>query len=59
MHLLPENVLANLLSEGFAIGAWVSLWHPFQTLFFDWLPLYEEKKKYSRLRDMKLSFKYF
>lgn len=54
-----DHVLIHLLAGGLEVGAWVSLWHPIETLLYDWLPLYEDKKKFSRLRDMKIEFKYF
>jgi hypothetical protein len=53
-----ESVILHLLGEGFWVGSWVSLWHPIEMLLYDWLPLYEEKKKYSRLLDLKIKFKY-
>jgi hypothetical protein len=53
-----DNVFVNMLSEGMAVGSWVSLWHPIQTLLYSWLPLYEDKKKFSKLLDVKIRFNY-
>lgn len=57
-NISEGHVVLHLLAEGLAVGAWVSMWHPIETLLYDWLPLYENKKKYSRLKDMAIRFKY-
>ncbi len=53
-----DNVILKLISEGLFIGGWVSLWKPIEILIYDWLPLYEDERKYKRLRDIKVKIKY-
>jgi hypothetical protein len=53
-----DHVVLGILSEGLAIGAWVSMWHPLETLLYDWLPLHEQKKKYDSLLKTKICFNY-
>jgi hypothetical protein len=53
-----QYVLLHIFAEGLSIGAWVSLWHPIEMILYNWLPLYENKKKYSKLKDMRIKFKY-
>jgi hypothetical protein len=57
-NFAPSHVIFHALAVGTSIGAWVSLWHPIETLLYDWLPLREDKKKYARLMHMNIKFKY-
>lgn len=53
-----SSFILNLISEGIFIGAWVSIWHPIHILFYEWVPLHEEKKKFQRLMNVEVQFKY-
>lgn len=60
MHrFLPENIVTNILAEGLFVGAWVSMWHPLETLLYEWIPLFEDKKKFSKIIAMDIGIKYY
>jgi hypothetical protein len=48
----------RVLAEGLYIGGWVTMWHPIQTLLYEWLPLYENKRTYRRLISLDIKFNY-
>ena len=52
------NPFLSIFSQGLFVGGWVSLWHPLETLLYEWLPLHEEKKKFARLLAMDIRFVY-
>jgi hypothetical protein len=58
IKFLPDDMIWNILSEGFFVGGWVSMWHPVQTLLYDWIPLREEKKKFKRLMSAEIEYIY-
>jgi hypothetical protein len=41
--------LRTVLSEGFTVIGWVALWHPFEALVYDPIPLLRENAIYKRL----------
>ena len=51
-----QSPILHMPAEGFFVGAWVSLWHPVEMLFYEWLPLYEEERKYARLLTMPVEY---
>ncbi len=60
MRSLPNiSWWMNILAEGLAVGGWVSLWQPIQTLLYDWYPLYKERGIYKKILNMEISFRYF
>lgn len=53
LSALPE-FLSTFLSEGFLIVGWVSLWHPTESLLYEWWPFWRDKQIYKLIRDMKV-----
>jgi hypothetical protein len=53
-----DSMLLYIVAEGLYIGGWVSLWHPIQTLLYEWLPLSQHEKTYKRLLDSAICFTY-
>jgi hypothetical protein len=47
--------LRTILSEGFIIIGWVALWHPFEALVYDPIPLHRENAIYQRLPAIEIS----
>jgi hypothetical protein len=56
--LYEGNVILRIVSEGFFVLSWVSLWKPIETLFYEWLPLFEDHKRYERIQKMNIHFSY-
>jgi hypothetical protein len=48
------GLLRRLLSEGFLIAGWVSLWYPIELLLYEWGPYWREKQIYRRIEQMEL-----
>lgn len=42
----------SLLTEGLMIIGWVGLWHPVETLLYDWIPIVRENSVYHLLQTM-------
>ena len=49
--LLPD-LLRSLISEGFVIAGWVSLWHPMELLMYEWWPVARDRKLYRLIAEM-------
>jgi hypothetical protein len=54
LSTLPR-FLRTILSEGFTIIGWVALWHPFEALVYDPIPLRRENAIYRRLPGIEIS----
>ena len=54
----PESVLAHVVAEGLFVLSWVSLWRPIEVLLYEWLPLFEERKRHERILKMNVHFSY-
>jgi hypothetical protein len=46
--------LSSFLNNGFTIIGWVSLWHPTESLLFDWWPYWKDKRIYTYLAKMEI-----
>jgi hypothetical protein len=55
---VPANLLTTILTEGLSIGGWVFLWEAFSLLFFAGQETSNQLKRYLRLLDAKVIFKY-
>jgi hypothetical protein len=54
-HFRPlPDILNRLFSEGFLILGWVVLWHPLETLLYDWVLPYRTARIYEHLRQAEL-----
>lgn len=57
-RLLPlmfgDHPAAQFAAEGLAILGWVSNWKPFETLLYDWWPLYRRARLYRQLAAAKV-----
>ncbi len=51
LPFLPP-LLKPVLTEGFTIIGWVGLWHPVETLLYDWIPIVRENDVYQLIRAM-------
>ncbi len=51
-----ENFWVKILSEGFLVAGWVSLWEVLATLLIKWLPLTKKLKLYKKISDCKIVF---
>jgi hypothetical protein len=47
--------LRTILSEGFTVIGWVALWHPFEALVYDPIPLRRENAIYRRLPEVEIT----
>ncbi|MFH1174865.1 MAG: hypothetical protein V1725_07045 [archaeon] len=56
--IYETSVTAHVVAEGFFVLSWVTLWRPIETLFYEWLPLFEEHKRYARIQKMNVHFEY-
>jgi hypothetical protein len=43
---------AALIEDSLVIGAWVALWRPLEIFLYDWWPIRDEARLYSRLGEM-------
>ena len=55
---VPANLLTTILTEGLSIGGWVFLWEAFSLFFFSGQEASNQLKRYVRLLDTKVIFKY-
>lgn len=55
-EFLPDR-LRTFLGEGLTIVGWVSLWHPAETLLFDWWSPWREKRLYRFIKTMDFDVK--
>jgi hypothetical protein len=51
LPFLP-SLFKSILAEGFTIIGWVGLWHPVETLLYDWIPIARENDVYQFIRAM-------
>ncbi|MEM4756216.1 MAG: hypothetical protein QW594_03720 [Candidatus Woesearchaeota archaeon] len=56
--IFPDHVLWHFISEGLTVGAWVTMWHPIEMLLYEWIPLHEDQKKFSKLLKTDIQFVY-
>jgi len=57
-EVLNSNVLLTILREGLFIGGWVFLWEAVATTAFKKKILKNNRRKYERLRDADVRFRY-
>lgn len=55
---VPANLLTTILTEGLSIGGWVFLWEAFSLFFFSGQETSGQLKRYLRLLNAKIAFKY-
>jgi hypothetical protein len=46
------SLFKSILAEGFTIIGWVGLWHPVETLLYDWIPIARENDVYQFIQAM-------
>jgi hypothetical protein len=52
--VLVAGNLNHIIGEGFIIIGWISLWHPAETLLFDWIPFVRENQLYRFIMSMEI-----
>lgn len=55
---VPANLMTTILTEGLSIGGWVFLWEAFSLLFFSGQETNNQLKRYLRLFEARIIFKY-
>jgi hypothetical protein len=55
---VETNILTTTLLEGLSIGGWVFLWEAFSLFFFTRQKILIRLKRYIRLENTRISFKY-
>jgi hypothetical protein len=51
---LGSNPVADFVREGLTIGGWVGLWRPLEIYLYDWWPLYEDRRRFDLLAQIKV-----
>ncbi|MDA3799895.1 MAG: hypothetical protein PF692_12530 [Kiritimatiellae bacterium] len=52
-----ESVVANMISEGITVVAWVALWEAFAVFLIEWFPLRRKIALYRRIANAKVTFR--
>jgi hypothetical protein len=47
--LMPNENLAEIIRESLLIGGWVAMWRPLEIFLYDWWPIRNERRIYTRL----------
>ncbi len=55
--IIPERLVANIISQGLVIGAWVAVWEIFHTLFFSISDIFKRLKHFERLRRIPITYR--
>lgn len=50
--------LWGVLREGIIIFGWVSMWKPFESLLYDWFPLYEKRRFYEKFVSIEIDVQF-
>lgn len=48
-HHVHVGVFQRAFEEGFLIIGWVALWRPVEILLYDWWPIYDRRRKITRI----------
>jgi hypothetical protein len=48
------GAFADIVREGLTIAGWVALWRPLEIYLYDWWPLFEERRRFDRLAQIRV-----
>ena len=51
---LGSTPVADFVREGLTIGGWVAMWRPLEIYLYDWWPLFEERRRFDLLAQIKV-----
>lgn len=57
MHYYLSGYGAQIVSEGFIIIGWVSMWKPINLFLYEWWPIIGERKVFQKIASMKIHLK--
>ncbi len=55
---LPTGSLQEIVREGLVITGWVAMWRPLEILLYDWWPMVEERRQFTRVLEAPVSIRY-
>ncbi len=53
-----EAPVSAILREGLVIAGWVAMWRPLEIYLYDWWPIWDDRRIFSRLARMKVRIEY-
>lgn len=57
--ILSNSGVGHFIEEGLIIVGWVALWRPLEIFLYDWWPLAQQRKLYTRLSQARVTVKFY